>query len=281
MNDARKIKGGNPDLPEEVANRNEKDLKKQLDLFINYVGKEIKEEIDEDDNTGDIISIIKRKVGEKTNRFMRAGIELAISIAERTAKFSQKEADDNIHIIAEKVLKVYGSKESVRIMNVLFQKGRNKEYDKKINSLIKKSINDNMRLIKTLPETIKERMIANAIDASLKGELITQGIEKIIEESSKLPLYRAQLIAKNQTFRLNSDLTKHIMQASSIDSYEWIHTGISKEPRPMHVALDGTIHKWSEPPIASPTGERANPQEMINCTCIARPVFIIDKKRGG
>lgn len=278
MDDKRKIKGGKAELPEEEADKSEKELKKHVNNFINSVKKDVEDDTDENDNVGDLIGIIKEKVNKYTNNFLRASIEIAISIAGRSAKFAQNEADENIKVIAEKVLKVYGAQEGVRILNILFKKERNKTYEDNINRLIKQSINDNMKLIKTLPEMVKNRLITNAIDANLKGQLITSSIEQIVKESSKLPLYRAQLIAKNQTFKLNAQLTKHIMQASNIDSYEWIHTGISKDPRPMHVALDGTIHKWSEPPIAGPLGERANPQDMINCTCIAKPVFILDKK---
>lgn len=278
MDDGRKIKGDIGDVPESEINKNEKELRKHLKSFIDDVHKEVDEEVDEKDNVGDVVGIVKRVINKHKIGFYRGVLELSIKIANRTAKFAKDEADKNIHIIAEKVLKIYGPTEGIRVMNLLFNKERNKSYDEKINNLINKSIRDNVKLIKTLPETVKERLIVSAIDANSRGQLITGGIEKIVKESSKLPLYRTQLIAKNQTFKLNAQITRHVMQASNIHSYEWIHTGISKDPRPMHVALDGTIQRWDDPPVAGENGERANPQEMINCTCIARPVFILRGK---
>jgi uncharacterized protein with gpF-like domain len=44
-----------------------------------------------------------------------------------------------------------------------------------------------------------------------------------------------------------------------------------------HKRLEGTIHKWSQPPVTVFRGKRAgetnHPGEDINCRCLSQPVF--------
>ena len=77
---------------------------------------------------------------------------------------------------------------------------------------------------------------------------------------------RAKLIARDQTSKLNGQLTQLRQTQNGIDKYVWVTAG-DERVRPTHAANEGQTFSWNDPPA---TG---HPGDDYNCRCIASPVL--------
>jgi SPP1 gp7 family putative phage head morphogenesis protein len=94
-----------------------------------------------------------------------------------------------------------------------------------------------------------------------------------IEERFDVSKSRAELLARDQVLKLNGQLTKARHEAAGVKSYEW-STSNDERVRPDHLALDGTINEWTEPPIVDErTGRREHPGGDFQCRCVAVPII--------
>lgn len=79
----------------------------------------------------------------------------------------------------------------------------------------------------------------------------------------------ADLIAVDQTLKLNSDFTRVRQEQVGVTSYVWM-TAHDERVRPAHAALDGTHQDWSNPPVVDErTGRREPPGRDFRCRCQA------------
>lgn len=97
---------------------------------------------------------------------------------------------------------------------------------------------------------------------------------------------RAELIARDQVSKFNGKLTELRQVNVGITTYIW-RTSKDGRVRSTHQHLDGTEHKWNDPPVTVKSGKRAgeknHPGEDIQCRCYAEPVIddLIERKRHG
>jgi len=77
---------------------------------------------------------------------------------------------------------------------------------------------------------------------------------------------RANLIARDQTLKLNGQLTRVRQQNAGIGSYIWTTSG-DERVREEHGALDGEQFSWDNPPSVG------HPGEDFQCRCTAYPVI--------
>lgn len=77
---------------------------------------------------------------------------------------------------------------------------------------------------------------------------------------------RAELIARDQTLKLNGAIAKANQEASGITRYMW-STSKDERVRPTHRALEGQVFAWASPP---PVG---HPGQDFQCRCVAMPVL--------
>jgi SPP1 gp7 family putative phage head morphogenesis protein len=83
---------------------------------------------------------------------------------------------------------------------------------------------------------------------------------------------RAELIARDQTLKLNAQLTETRMTANGITRYTWSTSG-DERVRPTHEEQEGKEFSWDDPPAVGSNGERCNPGEDIQCRCVPLPVL--------
>lgn len=95
-------------------------------------------------------------------------------------------------------------------------------------------------------------------------------VAKLLEERVGVSKSRAQLIARDQTLKLNAALNEHRQRAVGVTSFRW-STSHDERVRPSHAELDGQTFKWDDPPVVD--DEEATPGEPVNCRCIALPIF--------
>jgi SPP1 gp7 family putative phage head morphogenesis protein len=81
---------------------------------------------------------------------------------------------------------------------------------------------------------------------------------------------RAELIARDQTYKLNAAVTRAHHEDAGVTSYWW-STSLDERVRPAHVDLEGQVFQYSAP------SEEGNPGDPVNCRCVAIPVFDDDE----
>jgi SPP1 gp7 family putative phage head morphogenesis protein len=80
---------------------------------------------------------------------------------------------------------------------------------------------------------------------------------------------RAELIARDQVLKLNSNMHQLAQTGAGVTSYIWSTSG-DERVRDSHAELDGEEQDWSDPPVVD--GERVHPGEAIQCRCAAVPI---------
>lgn len=62
-----------------------------------------------------------------------------------------------------------------------------------------------------------------------------------------------------------------VLDENGIDKYVW-WTQLDARVRPLHRKLQGTVQRFSKPPIAGPNGFRGNPGDAWGCRCMPAPL---------
>lgn len=109
-----------------------------------------------------------------------------------------------------------------------------------------------------------ERMVANPVRAA--------ELAKDIFATGKVTIGRANLIARTETARVASNLVEARARHVGSEGYIW-RTSEDSDVRKEHRVLNGTYHRWDEPPIAGSKGERAHAGTIYNCRCYPEPVI--------
>lgn len=124
----------------------------------------------------------------------------------------------------------------------------------------------NSQLIVSLPEQELDR-VAGIVERGLQQGLSHKQLIPEIQKTFGISQRRAKLIARDQTSKLNSSLTRLRQQEVGVEEYIW-QTSLDERVRPTHKANEGKKFRWDKPsPI---TG---HPGHDVNCRCVARPVL--------
>jgi len=121
-------------------------------------------------------------------------------------------------------------------------------------------------LITTLSQEMSARLGKEIMKGISEGRDDFSLRKYILEEASGYPEWRAKLIARDQTGKLFSGLSKVRQQDVGITQYRWRTVG-DGAVRPTHAALSNTLQEWSSPP------DVGHPGEDIQCRCVADPVL--------
>lgn len=130
----------------------------------------------------------------------------------------------------------------------------------------------NVDLITSIPQKHFDD-IEGLVQRSLKSGRSVRDLTKELNSTYKgslrmKPRNRAELIARDQTMKLNGDLN-HLRQTNlGIKKYIW-RTSQDARVRDEHAEREGKIFKWSDPP------EGGHPGEAISCRCNAEPIIDI------
>jgi SPP1 gp7 family putative phage head morphogenesis protein len=108
-------------------------------------------------------------------------------------------------------------------------------------------------------------------DAWTKGERVEVMREKL-QERFGVSESRADLIARDQTLKLNAEITQTRQTAAGVQKYVWTTSG-DERVRDMHSELDGQTFDWNDPPVTNEAGDRNHPGGDYQCRCTAMPVL--------
>ena len=124
----------------------------------------------------------------------------------------------------------------------------------------------NAELIKSLPEQDLFQVSGIVQRGLQEGQRFTT-VAKDIQKRFSITTRRANLIARDQTAKLNSSLTKLRQQSAGITEYRWQTAG-DERVRATHRANDGKTFRWDNPPKIT-----GHPGTDINCRCVAVPIM--------
>jgi SPP1 gp7 family putative phage head morphogenesis protein len=93
-------------------------------------------------------------------------------------------------------------------------------------------------------------------------ELATQ-----IEERGGVSESHAELIARDQTLKLNGQVNQYRQQAAGVDAYIWSGS-LDERERETHLAHEGEKIAWVNAPA-----DTGHPGQDIQCRCVAMPVI--------
>ena len=135
---------------------------------------------------------------------------------------------------------------------------------------------EQVALIKSLPLEAAQKVHEWAQKALEDGERPATFRDRIRTELRPMTESHAQLTARTETARARSNCTQVRAQAVGSDSYIWKTVG-DGSVRPRHAELDGTVHRWDDPPVTD-YGKggapiRSHPGCCFNCRCYAVPLF--------
>jgi SPP1 gp7 family putative phage head morphogenesis protein len=142
--------------------------------------------------------------------------------------------------------------------------------DTATSALIRERLDEQVRLITSLPEEAASRVMALAREGLTTGRRADQLREDILR-TGQVTVSRANLIARTETGRAASEVTRARAEFIGSDGYIW-RTAHDADVRERHRELEGTFHRWDDPPIAGESGERAHPGAIYNCRCHPEPI---------
>lgn len=194
---------------------------------------------------------LRRLRGQWTQRFDKASLDLATYFGKNINKRSEAQL--------KAILKRSG-------MTVDFKLTRQQR------DVLKAVIEENVSLIKSIPEQYfksVEGAVMRSVSLGRDLEQLTKDIKKAYAVSDR----RATIIARDQTNKATSALTRSRQMELGIKKAQWQHSSAGKTPRPTHVRNDGKTYDiekgWYDPAVK----KYIHPGELINCRCTARSII--------
>lgn len=124
----------------------------------------------------------------------------------------------------------------------------------------------NQSLIKKAARDYADQIAAVLDDPETWGLRIEE-IQALLVERGGVSESRAELIARDQTQKLNANVNQFRQRNAGVTSYEW-STSNDERVREEHAANEGQTFAWGSPPPL--TGD---PGDDVNCRCVAIPVI--------
>lgn len=141
--------------------------------------------------------------------------------------------------------------------------------------MMERWVEDNVALIKTIPQESLGRMRQIVLNGYKNGETTTAIVKKI-QKTYSVDRRHAQLLARDQIAKLNGDITQQQQQDAGVVEYVWSTSG-DRRVRPSHAALNRKRIRWDNPPVVDEkTGRRCHPGMDYQCRCCALPVFNLE-----
>ena len=122
-------------------------------------------------------------------------------------------------------------------------------------------------LITGLADDVAKR-IANSVTTAIINGNPVKDLRKTLVEDFRIGDRRAQLIARDQIAKVNSDLNKQRHLQAGVTEYTWL-TSHDERVRERHRGLDGKVYTYGKPTGAEGGLE---PGQPIRCRCVARGI---------
>ena len=142
---------------------------------------------------------------------------------------------------------------------------------------VEEIIERNISLIKTIPDTLHDKLTEAYIKAEFKAPLDLAEKEKIFNRIGGSIGYNLRRITRDQTNKLTGEMSRLRQTAAGITQYFW-QTSEDDRVRETHEEKNGILFDWGLPPQ-----DTGHPGEDIQCRCVAIPNITVSeiKRRFG
>lgn len=145
--------------------------------------------------------------------------------------------------------------------------------DAHLREILSASTQENVRLIKSISQKYLNG-VQGAVMRSLAGGGGLETLVPYLEKQKGITYRRARFIALDQTRKAMNNISAARMEDVGLDEFEWLHTGGSDHPRPLHQRMSGKIYSLKNPPVIDEdTGERGLPGHLPGCRCRMKMVL--------
>jgi SPP1 gp7 family putative phage head morphogenesis protein len=139
----------------------------------------------------------------------------------------------------------------------------------RVQTALVKSRQDARALIKNASADFANDLRVVLDDPAMLGARV-ETIRDALLDRGNVSVSRAELIARDQTYKLNAAVTRAHHEDAGVSSYQW-STSLDERVRPEHDDLEGQVFQYISPP------DEGNPGDPINCRCVAIPVLDEEK----
>lgn len=152
------------------------------------------------------------------------------------------------------------------------------------NQIIQKQVMENVLLIKTLPNDVAQKVVSDISENALKGAR-AESTEKIIrDKTDQHARASARLIARTETAKTMSALTKARCEQLGLRWYIWRTALDGTRVRLSHRIMEGVLVNWNNPPAPEElVGEKSaghyHAGNIWNCRCYSEPVLELEDIR--
>ncbi len=136
---------------------------------------------------------------------------------------------------------------------------------------------EQVNLIKSIPAQYLKGVQSDVWGSVMKGGDL-HSLSQALEENYGSTKKRAALIARDQNNKATATIERERQMELGITDAYLQHSGGGKEPRPTHLAADGTRYKiakgfWDPDARGKGKGAFVQPGELVNCRCTNRPIL--------
>jgi uncharacterized protein with gpF-like domain len=135
-------------------------------------------------------------------------------------------------------------------------------------------VGENVGLIKSIPAEALKKVQGDVYRAITKGSDLASLSVKI-RDTYHVTYNRAALIASDQNNKAKAVFESARRQQLGITEAIWQHSHGGAEPRPTHVALDGSRYKIAKGAWDPAVKQFIQPGELIRCRCVSKAVIPI------
>jgi len=133
---------------------------------------------------------------------------------------------------------------------------------------VQTAIDWNTSLIRSVSDEARSR-IGNLVFAAVHARQPVDDLARDLRDAVAMSRTRALRIASDQTKKLAAALDQERQMDAGIDSYIWRHSA-KLHPRKFHVARNGKVFRWDDPPEDGPPGT------LPYCGCRAQAYIGLD-----
>ena len=135
-----------------------------------------------------------------------------------------------------------------------------------IKAIMDQSIDDNVRLLKTIPPRAHQGLVKQLQAELQKAPFDQEMMSNVLKQQYNVAGYNVRRIAQDQTSKVIGQLTRARHEQLGVNQYRWL-TSRDERVRVQHQVNDGKVFSWSTPP---PT---LHPGQSIMCRCVATPIL--------
>jgi SPP1 gp7 family putative phage head morphogenesis protein len=180
-------------------------------------------------------------------------------------------------VTAERILSEIARRDAVgwhKLGREIYRGLRREIADVDIKPMLDRLLEEQVRLIQSLPREASERVHQLGVEAITGGKRWEE-VSREIFATGEVTKSRANLIGRTEVSRTAGAILEQRSINLGSEGYIW-RSSLDRDVRPRHKQLEGTFHRWSEPPIASEPGQREmryHPGGGPNCRCWSEVVL--------